>query len=51
MGREVRATWIGGLKTEARVGPHRIVTDEPADHGGDDAGATPVDHLLVALTA
>ena len=51
MAREVTATWLGGLKAEARVGPHRVVADEPPDHGGDDSGPTPVDFVLVALTA
>jgi len=51
MAREVSATWLGGLQTEARVGPHRVVSDEPVDHGGDDTGPTPVDYVLVALTA
>ena len=51
MAREVSATWLGGLKAEMRVGSHRLVSDEPVDHGGDDSGPTPVDYVLVALTA
>lgn len=51
MAREVAATWLGGLKAEMRVGTHRVVSDEPVDHGGDDSGPTPVDYVLVALTA
>lgn len=51
MAREVTATWLGGVKAEAHVGLHRVIADEPADHGGDDAGPTPVDFVLVALTS
>jgi putative redox protein len=51
MARDVSATWLGGLKAEIRVGQHRVVSDEPVDHGGDDSGPTPVDYVLVALTA
>jgi len=51
MARDVAATWLGGLKAEIRVGQHRVVSDEPVDHGGDDSGPTPVDYVLVALTA
>src|SRR5262245_24401208 len=51
MARDVTATWLGSLKTEAWVGPHRVTSDEPVDHGGDDTGPTPVDFVLVALTA
>ena len=51
MAREVSAAWLGGLKAEMRVGSHRVISDEPADHGGDDSGPTPVDYVLVALTA
>ena len=51
MAREVAVTWVGELKTEVRIGPHRFVSDEPVDKGGDDAGPTPVDLVLAALGA
>ena len=51
MGRDASTRSLGALKTEARVGTHRVLSDEPVEHGGDDAGPTPVDYLLVALTA
>ncbi len=51
MGREVAVTWLGDFKTEVRIGPHRLVADEPVDKGGDDAGPTPVDLVLAALGA
>ena len=49
MAREVAVTWLESLKTEVRIGPHRLVSDEPADQGGDDAGPTPLDLVLAAL--
>ena len=49
MGREVAVTWLENLKTEVRVGKHAVIADEPEDKGGDDAGPTPVDYVLVAL--
>ena len=51
MAREVAVTWLESLKTEIRIGRHRLVADEPADKGGDDAGPTPVDLVLAALGA
>jgi putative redox protein len=40
-----------GLAQEVLVGKHRLVSDEPVDGGGADAGPTPYDHLLIALGA
>jgi putative redox protein len=51
MGREVAVTWLDNLKTDIRIGAHRLVADEPVDKGGDDAGPTPVDLVLAALGA
>jgi putative redox protein len=51
MAREVAVSWLGEMKTEVRIGPHRLVADEPVDRGGDDAGPTPVDLVLAALGA
>jgi putative redox protein len=51
MGREVAVTWLENLKTEIRIGTHRLIADEPVDKGGDDAGPTPVDLVLAALGA
>ena len=51
MAREVAVTWLGNLKTEVRIGQHRLVADEPADKGGDDSGPTPTELLLAALGA
>jgi putative redox protein len=51
MAREVAVSWLGDLKTDVRIGPHRLLADEPVDKGGDDAGPTPVDLVLAALGA
>jgi uncharacterized OsmC-like protein len=31
------------------TGSHRLLADEPAAHGGTDAGPTPYDFILAAL--
>jgi uncharacterized OsmC-like protein len=51
MSRPVTVMSLGGFKTEARVAGHRLVLDEPPEHGGEDAGPTPVETLLAALGA
>ena len=38
-------------KTEARIGPHRLLVDEPVDKGGEDTGPTPTETVLAALGA
>ena len=49
MARPVHVRSLGTLRHEVRVGPHRLVADEPAAAGGEDAGPTPVELLLAAL--
>jgi putative redox protein len=51
MTRPVEVAWLGNLKVEARVGPHRFLVDEPVDGGGEDSGPTPAETLLAALGA
>jgi len=51
MARPVEVSWLGNLKTEARVGPHRLLVDEPVDKGGEDTGPTPSETVLAALGA
>ena len=51
MARPVEVSWLGNLKTEVRVGPHRLLIDEPADKGGGDTGPTPTETVLAALGA
>jgi uncharacterized OsmC-like protein len=49
MAREVSVTWLGDLRTEARIGPHRLIADEQDAQGGGDAGPTPIELMLAAL--
>lgn len=42
-------THEGGLKFAAQVGSHRIIVDQPARAGGEDAGPAPIALLGVAL--
>ena len=51
MARPVEVSWLGNLKTEARIGPHRLLVDEPVANGGEDTGPTPPETLLAALGA
>ena len=46
-----RAALVPGTATQVRIDArdHQFVVDEPAELGGDDAGANPVEHLLAAL--
>lgn len=50
MGREARITQRGGkFQQNVEIGPHRLIADEPAAAGGDDAGLSPHEFLLAAL--
>ena len=51
MTRHVEVAWLGNLKVEARIGPHRLLVDEPVESGGEDSGPTPSETLLAALGA
>ena len=45
-----RAVWSGGFKFTAISGSgHSIVMDAAAEHGGEDAGARPMEVLLATL--
>jgi putative redox protein len=44
-------TDAGKLRQSITIGPHHLVSDEPVDQGGDDAGPAPHDFLLAALGA
>lgn len=45
------ARWEAGYRADVSVRQFRFVVDEPADSGGDDAGAMPTEYLLVALSS
>jgi len=47
----VRESDKGRYVQDMRAGRHRLTADEPADHGGDDAGPSPYEYLLMALGA
>ncbi len=51
MAREVTVRWLGSLRSEAEVGPHRIGLDAPRETGGEDTGPSPGELLLSALGA
>jgi uncharacterized OsmC-like protein len=51
MARHVEVAWLGNLKVEARIGPHRLLVDEPVESAGEDSGPTPSETLLAALGA
>lgn len=39
----------GGARYDVTSGPHTIVTDQPVEDGGSDAGVTPVELFVGAL--
>jgi len=51
MARAVTVRWVGGMKAEAAVGPHRVVLDAPREAGGGDEGPSPAEMLLGAIGA
>ena len=51
MARPVEVSWLGNLKTEARIGPHRLLIDEPVDKGGRTRARRRPETVLAALGA
>jgi putative redox protein len=45
------ARWEGGYRADVTVREFRFVVDEPADIGGENAGAMPTEYLLVAIAS
>jgi len=48
---EVTAGYMGGTKFEVRARGHRLISDQPPDNGGHDAGPTPPEFLLASLAS
>jgi putative redox protein len=46
---EVTIKTLGDVKFEASARGHRVLTDQPAVSGGEDAGMTPPELMLAAL--
>jgi len=46
---EAIVRYDGGVKFEAEARGHRIVSDQPLESGGEDAGMTPPELLLASL--
>jgi uncharacterized OsmC-like protein len=45
------ARYLDGAKFEIDCGRHRLVCDQPPENGGEGAGPSPPDFLLVSLAA
>ncbi len=45
----IQTHWKTHMAFESQVGSHRVVTDAPAEVGGDDSGASPKKLMMVAL--
>jgi len=48
---DVFASYLGGQAFEVNARGHRVVSDQPVEHGGADAGMTPPEFLLAALAS
>jgi len=46
---ELRVRHLNGVKFEAETRGHRLICDQPAGNGGEDAGMTPPELLLASL--
>ncbi len=51
MATQVVVSSLRNLQQEIKIGPHRLIADEPADGGGEGAGPDPYGYLLAALGA
>jgi putative redox protein len=50
-GLEVTARFRGGFRADVEARGHRVAVDEPADHGGEDAGFMPTELFCAALAS
>ncbi|UVT16103.1 MAG: OsmC family protein [Nitrospira sp.] len=46
---KLTATFHGGTRYDVTSGTHRVVTDQPAEDGGQDAGMSPVELFVGSL--
>lgn len=46
---ETNVRYLGGVKFEAECRGHKVVSDQPIEAKGDDAGMTPPELLLASL--
>ena len=46
---DVSVDYLGGVRFEIAARRHRIVSDQPLENGGTDAGMTPPELLLASL--
>jgi uncharacterized OsmC-like protein len=49
--RVVNSSCTHHVRCEVKEGKHTIITDEPAERGGEDTGAAPLMHLAAAFAA
>ena len=47
----LHVTFQGGARYDIDSRGHRVITDQPVDEGGTDAGMSPVDLFIGSLTA
>jgi ribosomal protein S12 methylthiotransferase accessory factor len=48
---DVIVSFPGGVRVEAGVGGHSLLTDQPVDAGGEDAAPSPYSMFLASLAA
>ena len=48
---KLSAAYHGGTRYDITSGKHRIVTDQPVDDGGQDAGMSPVELFVGSVTS
>ena len=46
---EAITRYLGGLRFESESRGHKVLTDQPVENGGEDAGMTPPELLLASL--
>lgn len=48
---EVIMSFPGGRKVVAQVGGHQVLTDQPVEHGGENAGPSPYSLFIASIGA